>query len=40
MNNLGKQRRAGRGQVIKLKNWKKAIVILPAGSKIDVYEGV
>lgn len=41
INNLGKTVRTGRrGITTRRKNWKKAIVILPQGKKIDVYEGV
>lgn len=40
INNLGKAVRSGRGKTNHLKDWKKAIVSLPAGKKIDVYEGV
>jgi len=39
MNMSGKKVRYGR-QFGKLKNWKKAIVTLKSGDKIDVYEGV
>ncbi len=38
-NYAGKRVRFGRVRG-KRKNWKKAIVTLPKGSKIDVYEGV
>ena len=38
-NYAGKRVRYGRSKG-KQKNWKKAIVTLPKGSKIDVYEGV
>jgi large subunit ribosomal protein L23 len=41
INVLGKKVRAGRrGRTTSQKNWKKAIVTIPAGKKIDVYEGV
>ena len=41
INVLGKAVRSGRrGQTTRQKNWKKAIVTIPAGKKIDVYEGV
>ena len=41
INVLGKMVRTGRrGQTSRQKNWKKAIVTIPAGKKIDVYEGV
>jgi len=39
INMKGKKVRYGRIQGIR-KNWKKAIVILPKGKTIDVYEGV
>jgi len=39
MNVLGKSVRSGRGQATHRRNWKKAIVTLPAGKKIDIYEG-
>jgi len=39
MNVLGKSVRSGRGQSTHRRNWKKAIVTLPAGKKIDIYEG-
>jgi large subunit ribosomal protein L23 len=40
-NVLGKMVRSGRrGAVTRQKDWKKAIVIIPEGKKIDVYEGV
>ncbi|HRY63375.1 MAG TPA: 50S ribosomal protein L23 [Patescibacteria group bacterium] len=38
INNLGKQVRTGKNTTGYLKNWKKAIVVVPAGTKIDVYE--
>jgi len=38
MNVLGKAVRSGRGQFTNRKNWKKAIITLPAGKKIDIYE--
>lgn len=37
MNNVGKKIRRGRS-VSQTKNWKKAIVTLPAGKTIEVYE--
>ena len=41
INVLGKSVRSGRrGQTTRQRNWKKAIVTIPAGKKIDVYEGV
>lgn len=41
MNVLGKMVRSGRrGQSTRRKNWKKAVITLPQGKKIDVYEGV
>ena len=39
MNVLGKTKRSGR-VTGRRKDWKKAIVSLPAGTKIQVYEGV
>ena len=39
MNVLGKSVRSGRGQSTHRTNWKKAIVTLPTGKKIDIYEG-
>ena len=39
MNVLGKRRKSGRSQG-QTQDWKKAVVILPAGQKIQVYEGV
>ncbi len=39
MNVLGKSVRSGRGQSTHRANWKKAIVTLPVGKKIDIYEG-
>ncbi len=39
INVLGKRRRSGRSQG-QTQNWKKAIVTLPAGQKIQIYEGV
>lgn len=40
VNMLGKAVRGGRKQKSRHKNWKKALVTLPAGSKIDIYESV
>ncbi len=42
INVLGKSVRSGRrgGQTTRQKNWKKAIVTIPQGKKIDVYEGI
>ena len=40
INNVGKKVRSGRSKSAKLKDWKKAIVILPQGKSIDIYEGV
>ena len=37
MNNLGKQVRSGR-RLSRRKNWKKAIITLPTGKTIDIYE--
>ncbi|HOZ37017.1 MAG TPA: 50S ribosomal protein L23 [bacterium] len=37
-NQRGKQVRTGKNTTGYLKNWKKAVVTLPAGQKIDVYE--
>lgn len=39
MNVTGKKKRVGRIEGQK-RSWKKAIVTLPAGSRIEVYEGV
>ncbi len=39
MNVLGKTRKSGRGQG-RTQDWKKAVVVLPAGQKIKVYEGL
>ncbi|MCF7820677.1 MAG: 50S ribosomal protein L23 [Candidatus Pacebacteria bacterium] len=39
VNNKGKRVRRGR-QVGKRKDWKKAIVSLPAGKTLNIYEGV
>lgn len=39
MNVLGKKRRSGRSQG-RTQDWKKAVVVLPAGQKIQIYEGV
>lgn len=39
INVLGKSVRSGRGQYTHRRNWKKAVVTLPAGKKIDIYEG-
>lgn len=39
INVLGKQRKSGRSQG-QTQDWKKAIVSLPAGQKIKVYEGM
>ncbi len=38
VNVLGKKVRSGRGLTSRRKNWKKAIVSLPQGKTIDVYE--
>ncbi|NMB48259.1 50S ribosomal protein L23 [Candidatus Kuenenbacteria bacterium] len=38
-NQRGKKVRTGKNTTGYLKNWKKAIITLPAGQKIDVYEG-
>ena len=35
----GKEKRMGRGYA-RLRNWKKAIVTLKPGSKIDLFEGI
>ncbi len=40
INVLGKLVPAGRGKYTRRKSWKKAIITLPAGKKIDVYEGL
>lgn len=41
INVLGKSVRSGRrGQTTRQKNWKKAIITIPEGKKIDVYEGI
>ena len=39
MNVRGKSRRLGRGNPGRKPNWKKAIVTLREGDKIDVFEG-
>jgi large subunit ribosomal protein L23 len=39
INVLGKRRKSGRSQG-QTQNWKKAVVVLPAGQKIQIYEGV
>jgi large subunit ribosomal protein L23 len=39
LNVRGRMRRMGRGKS-KTRNWKKAIVELRAGEKIDIFEGV
>ena len=38
INNLGKKVRSGRGKISRLKDWKKAIITLPPGKSIDIYE--
>lgn len=38
INNLGKKRSSGRGRESKTKDWKKAIITLPPGKSIDIYE--
>jgi len=40
INMRGKAVSSGRGRSVHRKSWKKAIVTLPAGKKIDIYEGV
>jgi large subunit ribosomal protein L23 len=39
MNIRGKARRVGRGNPGRRPNWKKAIVTLRAGDKIEIFEG-
>jgi large subunit ribosomal protein L23 len=38
INSRGKKVRTGKNTTGYLNNWKKAIVVIPAGQKIDVYE--
>ncbi len=40
INMTGKLVPSGRGKYTRRKSWKKAIVSLPAGKKIDIYEGI
>ncbi len=40
MNLLGKPKRAGRSARFVHHSWKKAVVTLAAGHKIDIFEGV
>ena len=40
INMRGKAVNSGRGRSVHRKSWKKAIITLPAGKKIDIYEGV
>ncbi len=40
INVTGKLVPSGRGRYTRRKSWKKAIITLPAGKKIDVYEGI
>ena len=40
INMRGKAVNSGRGRSVYRKNWKKAIITLPADKKIDIYEGV
>lgn len=40
INVMGKLVPSGRGKYTRRKSWKKAIVTLPAGKKIDIYEGL
>ncbi len=40
INMRGKAVSSGRGRSVYRKSWKKAIITLPVGKKIDIYEGV